>query len=200
MLLCYNVFCKRKGLNILRVIAGIAKKRQLKAPRGLKVRPTSDRVKEALFNMLGPFIAGSSFLDLFAGTGSVGIEALSRGADRAVFVEKDINNIHIIKENLGITGLEANARLLCLNAVKAISLLGEEGQVYDLIFIDPPYLQGLVSSILDAIIKNNLLKPGGTIIVESSKKDPPAQDAAASLRLLRQEKYGDTLLSFYYHQ
>lgn len=184
----------------MRVIAGIAKKRQLKAPRGLQVRPTSDRVKEALFNILGPSIAGSSFLDLFAGTGNIGIEALSRGADRAVFVERDIKNIRIIKDNLGITGLEANARLLCLNVNKAISLLGQEGQVYDLIFIDPPYLKDLVSSTLNNIIKNDLLKPGGTIIVESSKRDPTPRDAAASLRLLRQEKYGDTLLSFYNYQ
>ncbi|MDF9408121.1 16S rRNA (guanine(966)-N(2))-methyltransferase RsmD [Pelotomaculum isophthalicicum JI] len=185
---------------MLRIIAGIAKKRQLKAPRGLQVRPTSDRVKEALFNILGSSISGSSFLDLFAGTGNVGIEALSRGADRAVFVEKDIKNIRIIKENLNITGLEVNARLLCLNVNKAIALLGQEGQVYDLIFIDPPYLKDLVSSTLNDIIKNGLLKPGGTIIVESSKKDPMPRDAAASLRLLRQEKYGDTLLSFYNYQ
>ncbi|WP_277443411.1 16S rRNA (guanine(966)-N(2))-methyltransferase RsmD [Pelotomaculum isophthalicicum] len=200
ILLCYNVFCIKKGFNILRIIAGIAKKRQLKAPRGLQVRPTSDRVKEALFNILGSSISGSSFLDLFAGTGNVGIEALSRGADRAVFVEKDIKNIRIIKENLNITGLEVNARLLCLNVNKAIALLGQEGQVYDLIFIDPPYLKDLVSSTLNDIIKNGLLKPGGTIIVESSKKDPMPRDAAASLRLLRQEKYGDTLLSFYNYQ
>ncbi|OPX86885.1 MAG: Ribosomal RNA small subunit methyltransferase D [Pelotomaculum sp. PtaB.Bin013] len=184
----------------MRVIAGIAKKRQLKAPRGLQVRPTSDRVKEALFNILGPSITGSSFLDLFAGTGNVGIEALSRGAERAVFVEKDIKNIRIIKNNLNITGLEANARLLCLYVNKAISLLGQEGQAYDLIFIDPPYLKDLASSTLNDIIKNDLLKPGGTIIVESSKRDPIPRDAVASLRLLRQEKYGDTLLSFYNYQ
>jgi len=200
IILCYNVFWIRKGINILRVIAGIAKRRQLKAPRGLKVRPTADRVKEALFNILGSLVKGSSFLDLFAGTGSVGIEALSRGAERAVFVDKDINNIRIIKENLGITGLEANARLVCMNVGQALSLLGKEKQMYDLIFIDPPYFKELASDTLDGIIKNNLLKPGGTIIVEISKKDPLPRDAAALLRLFRQEKYGDTLLSFYNYQ
>lgn len=181
----------------MRVIAGTAKKRQLKAPKGFLVRPTADRVKEALFNILGPAVIGSYFLDLFAGTGSIGIEALSRGADTAVFVEKDIKNIRIVKENLNITGLEAKARLLCLHVNKAVSLLGRERQVYDLIFIDPPYLKELVSDTLSDIMKNNLLKPGGIVAVESSKKDRLFRDEGEILNLIRQEKYGDTLLSFY---
>lgn len=181
----------------MRVIAGTAKKRQLKAPKGFLVRPTADRVKEALFNILGPAVIGSCFLDLFAGTGSIGIEALSRGADKAVFVDKDIKNVHIIKENLNITGFEAKARLICLHVNKAVSLLGREGQTYDLIFIDPPYLKELVSDTLSGIMKNDLLKPGGIIVVESSKKDQLFRDEGGILILTRQEKYRDTLLSFY---
>jgi len=180
----------------LRVIAGAAKKRRLKAPRGLKVRPTSDRVKEALFNILGPLVEGSNFLDLFAGTGSVGIEALSRGARRAVFVEKNIENINVIKENLSITGLGNGARLVCLSVAQALPLLGREGVKYELIFIDPPYFKGLVSGTLSGIARNGLLKPGGTVVVESSNKDLLPREAFF-LRLFRQEKYGDTLLSFY---
>jgi len=168
----------------------------LKAPRGLKVRPTSDRVKEALFNILGPLVEGSNFLDLFAGTGSIGIEALSRGAGKAVFVEKNSENINIIKENLNITGLGAGARVVCLSVEQALPLLGREGVKYGLIFIDPPYHKDLVSSTLNGIAKDGLLKPGGMVVVESSNKDILPREAFF-LRLFRQEKYGDTLLSFY---
>src|SRR5665647_70419 len=121
--LCYNIRLK-EGIFILRVIAGSAKRRKLKTPRGLAVRPTSDRVKEALFNMLGSTILHCRFLDLFAGTGNIGIEALSRGAAGSTFVENNKNNIHIIKENLHITGLEDKARLICRDAADALLLLG----------------------------------------------------------------------------
>ncbi|OPY57367.1 MAG: Ribosomal RNA small subunit methyltransferase D [Pelotomaculum sp. PtaU1.Bin035] len=188
---------KRTGSIILRVIAGIAKKRQLKSPRGVEVRPTSGRVKEALFNILGPLVEGSNFLDLFAGTGNVGIEALSRGAERTVFVEKSVKNVRIIKENLDITGLEANARLVCLSVNQALPLLGREGLEYDLIFIDPPYHKDLVSDTLNGIVKNGLLKPGGTVVIESGEKDLLPR-GTVFLRLFRQEKYGDTFLSFYH--
>lgn len=169
----------------------------MKTPGGTKVRPTADRVKEALFNILGSHVQGSYFLDLFAGTGNIGIEALSRGAARAVFVEKDVHHIRILEDNLGITGFRSNARLVCLNVSQALPLLGKEQQAYDLIFMDPPYRKGLVAYTLAGIVKNNLIKTGGTIIVESSKKDSLPGDVTGFIKMFRQEKYGDTLLSFY---
>lgn len=183
----------------MRVIAGSAKKRQLKAPKGSKVRPTADRVKEALFNILGPSVAKSRFLDLFAGTGSIGIEALSRGADEVVFVELGPPNTRIIQENLSLTGLENKARLLCMQVDEALSLLGREKQAYDLIFMDPPYLKDLISNTLVSVIKNGLLKPDGLLIAESSKKDIGHQNNVVALQLLRQSQYGNTVLSFYQH-
>lgn len=168
----------------------------MKAPRGLSVRPTADRVKEALFNILGPLVEGSCFLDLFAGSGNVGIEALSRGAVRTVFVEKKIQNIQIIRQNLSITGLTATARLVCSSVDQALPLLGKEGQKFDIIFMDPPYHHDLVEGALRGIVKNNLLIHEGTVVIESSKKDILPREAIF-LRLWRQEKYGDNLLSFY---
>lgn len=180
----------------MRVISGTAGRRRLKTPGGLKVRPTADRVKEALFNILGDRVPGSRFLDLFAGTGNVGIEALSRSAAVAVFVEKDIRNIRIIKENTRITGLERQAKLLCKDVLGAINFLGSQGQKFDIIFADPPYLKDLEIGVLLAIAGHGLLEPDGMVIIESNKKDLPPGDVK-ELKTFRQERYGDTLLSFY---
>ncbi|HPZ43444.1 MAG TPA: 16S rRNA (guanine(966)-N(2))-methyltransferase RsmD [Bacillota bacterium] len=181
---------------LLRVITGTAKNRKLKVPGGLKLRPTSDRVKEALFNILGGLVPGCLFLDMFAGTGNVGIEALSRGAASAVFVEKNRKNAQVIEENLVLTGLRSRARVINQDVFKALPVLGREGLLFDLIFLDPPYLKKLEVEALSGIAANNLLKPQGMVIVESSSRDllPPAIDL---MKLNRQEKYGDTLLSFY---
>lgn len=163
----------------------------------MTVRPTSDRVKEALFNITGSRIPGCFFLDLFAGTGSIGIEALSRGALKVVFVENNKKNMLVIKENLKITGLAEKARLVCQDALPALKLLGKEGLQFDFIFLDPPYLKDLEAGALAAIAGNSLLKQEGKVIVESSKKGSlPRQ--VAELAMIRQEKYGDTLLSFYH--
>jgi len=193
--LCYNYDLK-EGICILRVISGSARGRKLKVPAGLAVRPTADRVKEALFNILRDQVPGCRFLDLFAGSGSIGIEALSRGAGAAVFVETNHRHAAMIKENLKATGLEQCARLIPAKVAEALRLLAEEGQAFNLIFLDPPYLKNLEAVTMADIDRYQLLKPEGLIIVESSKRDclPESVD---SLKLLRTEKYGDTLLSFY---
>ena len=165
----------------------------------MEVRPTSDRVKEALFNILGGLVPGCRFLDLFAGTGNIGIEALSRGAAGAVFVENNVKNARIIRENLAVTGMEAKARLICLDVAEALVLLGKEGQNFDLVFLDPPYLKDFESGALAGIAGHGLLRPGGRVVVESSKKDRLPRETG-SLKMFRQEKYGDTLLSFYHNE
>ncbi len=168
----------------------------MKVPKGTGLRPTGDRVKEALFNILGDLVPGCLFLDLFAGTGNVGIEALSRGAAGAVFVEMNRNNVLVIEKNLVLTGLRSRARVIGLDVFKALPVLGREGQPFDLVFLDPPYMNGMETRVLSGIAGNNLLKPLGRVIVESSSKDflPPAVD---QIKLNRQEKYGDTVLSIY---
>jgi len=181
------------------VISGSAKKRRLRVPRGLEVRPTADRVKEALFNILGGLVPGCDFLYLFAGTGNIGIEALSRGAAGAVFVEKNGKNIRVIKENLEITGLDAHSRLIHRDALDALLLLGRDGQRFDIIFLDPPYLKDFETGALDGIARHGLLKPDGMVIIESSKEDRLPLDVAF-IKMIRQERYGDTMLSFYHNE
>ncbi|OAT81833.1 16S rRNA (guanine(966)-N(2))-methyltransferase RsmD [Desulfotomaculum copahuensis] len=179
----------------MRVIAGTARGRRLKAPRGWPGRPTADRVKEALFNILAARVPGSSFLDLFAGTGNVGIEALSRGAERAVFVEKDGRAVRAIEENLAATGLEGRAQVLKRDMPAALAEMAGRN-CFDLIFVDPPYGRALEKKALDLIGGNGLLASGGWVIVESGKREILPREAAG-LILFRQERYGDTMLSLY---
>ena len=180
----------------MRVIAGTAKRRRLNAPRGWCGRATADRVKEALFNILGENIIGACFLDLYAGIGNVGIEALSRGAAEAVFVEKDPRASQAILKNLDYTGLGDKAIVLTQEVAAALQRLGKNKRPFDLIFLDPPYQNNLEVFTIELIIRYNLLAGGGLVIVESSKRVvlPVKIDG---LVLTRQEKYGDTLLSFY---
>lgn len=180
---------------MLRVIAGAAKRKRLKVPRGLKVRPTSDRVKEALFNILGDLVPGSVFLDLYAGTGNVGIEALSRGAERAVFVEKDRRVVEVLVENLALAGVSARARVMRVSALAAIRKLGSNGEKFDLIFLDPPYSLGAEGKVLNEIAVNALCRQTGLVIVESPKdRELPV---VRGLVKVRRERYGDTALTFY---
>lgn len=178
----------------MRVIAGIAGGRKLKAVKGTNTRPTADRVKEALFNILQNKISESLFLDLFAGTGSIGIEALSRGAAKAVLIDSNKQAIDVIRENLASTGLEAE--VYHQDVLRLLSILGRQEKSFDLIFLDPPYQLGIEEQILVNISHYNLLMEEGIVIVEhSSKKSLPF--LVESLCLFRTQKYGDTSLSFY---
>ncbi|WP_353928834.1 16S rRNA (guanine(966)-N(2))-methyltransferase RsmD [Desulfofundulus kuznetsovii] len=179
---------------ILRVIAGVAKKSRLKIPRGWSGRPTADRVKESLFNILGPRIPGSHFLDLYAGTGNVGIEALSRGAARVVFVERDKRAVKIIRDNLVHVGLAERAEVLAQDVFLGLRQLS--GQQFDVVFLDPPYGQGLELPTLEAIDRHGLPARGGIVVAESSKRQAlPGQ--VGRLVQYRQHQVGDTMLSFY---
>lgn len=180
----------------MRVIAGIAKKKSLKVPRGWPGRPTADRVKESLFNILAPRVVGSSFLDLFAGTGNVGIEALSRGADRAVFVERDKRAVKVIRENLNHVGLLEQALVLAGDVFTSLGQLAAHKEQFDLIFLDPPYGQSLEVPTLEALECHDLVAPRGMVVVESSKREALPESMGRLVRY-RQQQFGDTLLSFY---
>ena len=151
----------------MRVIAGTAKRIQLKTIDGLDTRPTTDRIKETLFNMISGYLADSRFLDLFSGSGAIGIEALSRGAEKAVFVEKSKRAVDCIKENLKKTKLETHAIVYEMDAVAALKKI-ENNMVFDYIFMDPPYNQLLEKKVLEYISNSNLLSEDGIIIVEAS--------------------------------
>lgn len=181
----------------MRVIAGTAKRRRLLGPPGRSIRPTADRVREALFNILAVRVPGARFLDLFAGTGSVGIEALSRGAARVVFVERNERAANLIRKNLRRTGLaDARAVVYPQDALAALNILARKGERFDLIYIDPPYRKGYELKALVQIAGKGLLAPGGLAIAESDWRDGLPEEIGA-LNLWRRERYGDTLLSFY---
>lgn len=151
----------------MRVIAGSAKRLQLKTIDGLDTRPTTDRIKETLFNMIAPWIPDCIFLDLFSGSGGIGIEALSRGAAEAVFVEKNAKAMACIKENLRHTRLEDRAVTMASDALSALHRL--DGQkTFDYIFMDPPYNQFLERQVLEYLSGSQLLAKDGVIIVEAS--------------------------------
>jgi len=180
----------------LRVIGGLAKGRRLKAVKGTKTRPTADRVKESLFNIIREKVADSNFLDLYAGTGNVGIEALSRGAAQAVFIEQDRKAIKILKENLNLTSFQQKAEVYQQDVLVALDILGRKKRTFSLIFLDPPYYEGLEEKTLEKILLSKVLTPDGLIIVEHLRKNIlPAK--VNILQLVRTETYGDTAMSFY---
>jgi 16S rRNA (guanine966-N2)-methyltransferase len=184
----------------MRVIAGIYRSRILKSLKGLALRPTSDRLRETLFNVLGVGIHGSRFLDVFAGTGAVGIEALSRGAEHVCFIENHAPSAALIRKNLAALEVPSGVTVLCADAIRGLESLEAKiktgDAAYDYIFIDPPYAASAdYSRVLQKIGASKLLD-GGIVTVEHRKTfDLPASfDTLKRIRLLRQ---GDTALSFY---
>jgi 16S rRNA (guanine966-N2)-methyltransferase len=178
----------------MRVIAGSAKGIQLRAVPGSGTRPISDRVKEALFNILGDWVMGAHVLDLFAGTGSVGIEALSRGAAQATFVEKQSKATGTIRANLALTRLQAHARVV---QADVFSFLAREPEAFDLIYVAPPQYKGIWSKTLSALDENSdWLAPQGMVVVQIFPKELTSLPLI-TLQLGEQRKYGSTLLCFY---
>jgi 16S rRNA (guanine966-N2)-methyltransferase len=185
----------------MRVIAGIYRSRILKSLKGLALRPTSDRLRETLFNVLGPGISGSRFLDVFAGTGAVGIEALSRGATHAAFIENHAPAAALIRKNLALLKITSAASVICADAVRALesaaARVTADAAPYDYVFIDPPYAATAdYSRVMQFVASSAILAPDGIVIVEHRKSAslPESFDTLKRVRLLRQ---GDAALSFY---
>lgn len=151
----------------MRVIAGSARRIPLKTPEGMDTRPTQDRIKETLFNMLQYDLADCTFLDLFAGSGAIGIEALSRGAKSAVFVEQNARAAEIVRENLKATRLDKQAVVMNCDALSALRRLEGKNR-FDYIFMDPPYNQELERQILSYLADSGLIDKQSTIIIEAS--------------------------------
>lgn len=162
--------------------------------RGTGVRPTSDRVRETLFDILQPVVEGEAFLDLFAGSGAVGIEALSRGAASVLFVERNPAHVRVLQANLEATGLRSGAEVWCRDAGLALDLLARRGRRFGIVFLDPPYGQGLVPATLPRV--GPVLETGGLAIAEHHRRDPVPPEAG-TLRRFRETTLGETVLSFY---
>ena len=174
----------------MRVIAGAHRGRTLYAPRGRATRPTSDRVREALFSILGD-VGGLAVLDLFAGSGALAIEALSRGASRATLVDRSRTAIAAVQRNLESLGIDAE--VVRADAVAWCEQAKQRSRQYDLVFLDPPYRHGsLLGATLTAAL-DGVLAPGARVVAESDRREPLGLD----LHLLDERRYGDTLIRIY---
>ena len=180
----------------LRVIAGRARGKKLKAVPGDSTRPVMDRVKEALFSIIGSDIHGASFLDLFAGTGSVGIEALSRGADHTLFVEINRRALRVIRDNLAHTGLADRATVVRRDAFKLLSRPPERH--FDFIYVAPPQYRGVWHKCLRALERNAAWRRADTrVIAQIDPREYDAEQCFERLELVDQRRYGGTMLLFY---
>jgi len=182
----------------MRVIAGAAKGRKLKTPFAASgLRPTSDKVREAVFDIIGPDIVDARFLDLFCGTGAVGIEALSRGAKSVVFVDSRASSIDLLKENLSRCGFEQNVEIMLCDTLQAIGTLGNRQRRFEIIFMDPPYASDLIMTALAAIPPGDLLVPGTRVLVEHAARNP-VSEGIPGLTRHKEYRFGDTAVTLFH--
>jgi 16S rRNA (guanine966-N2)-methyltransferase len=180
----------------MRVIAGIYKGRRLKTIEGLSVRPTSDRLRETIFNTLTPRIEGARFADVCAGSGAVGVEALSRGARHVTFIESSLKAARIISENLRNCGIRKDYRVINRDVIRALKSLASEKAQFDIIYFDPPYNSELYTPVMWVIAKHDLLAENGVVIVEH-RRQSPLQPNYERLRPYRQLAQGESHLTFF---
>lgn len=174
----------------MRVIAGKARRIQLKTVPGLETRPTTDRIKETLFNMLAADIYGSRFLDLFSGSGAIGIEALSRGAECAYFVENNRKAVQCIEDNLKAAHLETDARVVCSEVMGALNhISAAEPSPFHIIFMDPPYNKGFEFQVLEFLKNSRLVDEDTMIIVETDLSWPAGRAKAMGYKVSKEKKY-----------
>lgn len=185
----------------MRITGGLFRSRVIKEPR--HIRPTQDKVRKSLFDILRGVISHACFLELFAGSGAVGIDALSNGAKQVIFVENDRRCCKIIEDNLRQLGLlvkesdqRKNIAILATDAFKAIEVLSKENRKFDIVFLDPPYYKELAKKSLQKLVAYDILAPHALVVVEHSKKDLLAE-VFSDLKCFKQTRYGDTVLSFY---
>ena len=180
----------------MRVIGGRLRGKRLASFKGKHIRPTSDRVKEAIFNIISSNLEkGSSVIDLFAGTGNLGIEALSRGAGRVIFVEKDMSSVGIIRKNLENCGIGKEAEIIRMDVKKALPAIEKKDGHIDVIFLDPPYDQGLVDETLQLLGESPLMS-GALIIAEHSLTEE-IKESYGGIKMIDSRKYGDTAVSLF---
>lgn len=178
----------------MRIVAGAAKGRKIEAPKGMDVRPTTDRVREALFSAIAFRIHNNRVLDLFAGTGALGLEALSRGAATAVFADRSRQSIEIIRRNIALCGFQARSTVWERDAATTVNRLKAEGRQFDLVFLDPPYESVLLEQSLVALDEAALVAEDGLILAEHPANRPPRLPPGLSIASTK--RYGKTLLSF----
>lgn len=180
----------------MRVIAGALKGRRLVTPRGATTRPTADQVRIALMDTLGPWLPDARLLDLFAGAGGVGFEALSRGAAHATFVERDPRAIAALVENIRTLGLEPRTSVVRGDVARQLERMAGEARQFQIVFLDPPYATDDGERVLEALGEGLLLAPDGFVIAQHLTKRRPAQEYGV-LRAFRDRRFGETTLTFF---
>jgi 16S rRNA (guanine(966)-N(2))-methyltransferase RsmD len=182
----------------MRVIAGELKGRRLVAPRGERTRPTADQVRIALMDTLMPWIPGARVLDLFAGSGAVGLEALSRGAASATFVERDPRALDALRQNIDALGVRSRARWVRGDAIREVDRLAAAAERFALVFLDPPYDAGLVPKTLARLGEGRVTEPDAIVVAQHPTKQPPPE-TAGRLSAYRARRFGETTLTFFRH-
>ena len=180
----------------MRIIAGAYKGRRLATPRGETTRPTADQVRIALLDTLMPWLPEARVLDLFAGAGGVGLEALSRGAAHATFVERDVRAVQALRANVTTLGVERAARVFHGDVLRTLGTLRRAGESFDVVFLDPPYDGDHVTATLDALGDAGLLTGGAVVVAQHLTKRSPAR-AAGLLSAFRTRRFGETTLTFF---
>jgi 16S rRNA (guanine966-N2)-methyltransferase len=178
---------------LIRITGGIHRGRKIKSPQGAITRPTPEMVREALFNILCHKVVGSRFLDAFAGTGAVGLEALSRGADFAAFIEKDRTACKVLNENIASLNLMDKSLVLCSDVMESMKKLEKKVESFDIIFLDPPYYENHIALCLDFLQHSSILDPDSIIVIQH------AWDISfehIGFEKIKQKKYGRTIMSF----
>ncbi|MDR1834878.1 MAG: 16S rRNA (guanine(966)-N(2))-methyltransferase RsmD [Fusobacteriaceae bacterium] len=180
----------------MRIIAGSEKNRTVKCKKGLETRPTLGILREALFSILNGAVAGSRFLDLFSGSGAIALEALSRGAERAVMIESDPEALAILIGNINALGYAERCRAYKNDVFRAVAILGRKGEQFDLIFMDPPYNQEVCGKVVEAVDRNGISAAGGLVVCEHHKGEKLA-NKIGNFRKSDERIYRNKVFTFY---
>ena len=178
----------------MRIITGKARGLKLFTPKDYRVRPTADRVKEALFNIIAGYLQDAQILDAFAGTGNLGLEAWSRGAKKIYFVDASNASLQLVRSNVTKAKAGDEVKIIKGSSPEEFSRLARQGLKFDIIFSDPPYDKGLNQAVYEGLLKEKILKPGGLLVLEHSLQENPVDYIDKNLQI-RTEKYGDTKIS-----
>ncbi|MFH1837606.1 MAG: 16S rRNA (guanine(966)-N(2))-methyltransferase RsmD [Candidatus Omnitrophota bacterium] len=180
----------------MRIIAGEHKGRKIHRPASVETRPTKDRIREAVFNIIAAHVPNADVLDIFAGSGAYGLEALSRGAERAIFVENDKECVDTIKKNIDLLDLNKYSEIMDMDAFRALGSIGESADRFDLVFADPPYNKNLAKKTLIIVNQYDILRPVSFFILEHHK-DENIPGSEGNVSLFRQKSYGEIVISIF---
>jgi len=180
----------------VRVIGGTLRRRKLHPLRGLTIRPTTDYLREAIFNILASRVEGAVVLDLFAGTGSLGIEALSRGAASAVFVDSQVQSVRSLAKNISTFGLEEKSTVLRQDILRGLGFLRTLDRAFDLVFMDPPYHKGFAEKTIHVLDRSACVAHGACVVIEHSIREP-LPDKVGPFESMDRRQKGKTVVSFY---